>query len=178
MLSTKAPHRRVCVYVWERVTKKKTTWTIPENDRLHPRERDNGTIATDITTLSALQSARAKASIATTFTLSEVINSAKLGACTSFSSGNAPSEASSEETLNRKERRSRSSEEAEEPWRSLILSTELVKETFLKQSLFGNPTKREEMVLVFWKAVRELRWSGRWREIAELMARGSGGESY
>jgi hypothetical protein len=142
----------VCEWERERVTKKKkTTWTIPENDRLHPRERDNGTIATDITTRSALQSARAKASIATTFTLSEVINSAKLGACTTLSSGNAPSEASSEETLNWKERRSRSSEE---PCRSPVLRTELVKETFLKQSLRCNPTKREEMVLVFWKAVR------------------------
>lgn len=56
-----------------------TTWTTPAKDLLHPRAADMGTIATDMTTRSALQSANARASIETTFTRSEVMNSKKLG---------------------------------------------------------------------------------------------------
>lgn len=71
---------------------------MPAKDRLQPLDKDNGTIATDITTRSALQSARAKASMATTLTLSDVINSKKLGDSISLSSANEPNWASLEET--------------------------------------------------------------------------------
>lgn len=58
-----------------------STWTTPAKDWRQPWERDRGTIATDITTLSALHKAKDKANIATTFTLSEVMNSTKLPCC-------------------------------------------------------------------------------------------------
>lgn len=67
-----------------------STWTTPANDWRQPWEADNGTIATDITTRSALHKAKAKANIATTFTLSEVMNSAKLGSRTPPLSLNEP----------------------------------------------------------------------------------------
>lgn len=51
---------------------------MPAKDWRQPWERDRGTIATDMTTRSALHKAKDKANIATTFTLSEVMNSTKL----------------------------------------------------------------------------------------------------
>lgn len=76
------------------------TWTMPAKDLVQPWEWDKGTIATDMTTLSALQSKRAKASIAATFTLSDVMNSTKLGASAdSTSSENDPKRAPFDETL-------------------------------------------------------------------------------
>lgn len=69
-------------------------------------------MATDITTRSALQRARARASIATTLTLSEVMNSVKLGCCCWWLfSGTELNSASLEET--RRRGRDRREEEAE-----------------------------------------------------------------
>lgn len=68
----------------------RSTWTTPAKDCRQPWESESGTIATDITTRSALQSAKAKANIATTLTLSEVINSRALGSRNSRSSPNEP----------------------------------------------------------------------------------------
>lgn len=58
-------------------------------------------MTTDITTRSALQRANAKASMATTLTLSEVMNSKKPGPCTASPSDNGPDGAPLRETLTR-----------------------------------------------------------------------------
>lgn len=70
-------------------------------------------MATDITTRSALQRARAKASIITTFTLSDVKNSRKLGAC-NLSPPSAKKLESPEEI------RDFPANNGGNPWRSLI----------------------------------------------------------
>lgn len=63
---------------------------MPEKDWVQPWALESGTMATDMTTRSALQRAKAKPSMATTLTLSEVRNSKKLAFRGPLSSENSP----------------------------------------------------------------------------------------